>query len=203
MLAQIGSGPLAMADDDEWIGYESIINDLKGSTTTKIQPMDPFDSLWMHAGLGFATSHVQVRPENGKAAQGFLTGVEANFGIDLFSRVWQAETSLRSFNTESLSPDLRVALKEFDLKVMHTSTLSSKLKLRLGGGLAARYMKAHSHTTRFSEYTTPATILNAALRTQMTSTLGLSADVSLRNAMIAETVDRSALNASLRLDAQF
>lgn len=187
----------------EEMNFDDIVSDLRGSTEGKLGPVDPFDDIMIHAGLGLATSYLSVRPEMGGRQTGFLTGVEANFGIDLFSRSWQAETSLRSFNSEKFSNDFTASLKEFDLKIMHTLSISSKMKLRMGGGLAARYMKVDSNLAVQNEYTTPASIFDGALRAQLTPALGIGAEVSLRNALISESIDRSSLNAALRLDAQF
>lgn len=199
------TGPLTYADSEDLVDYDQIISDLKGSTESKLPEVstDPFDNVMLHAGVGLATSYIRVRPELGKSHSGFLTGVEANFGIDLFSKNWQAETSLRSFNSEQFTPDLNVSLKEFDLKIMNTQPVAGKLKLRLGAGLAARYMNVSSPQAKQTEYTTPASIFDGALRAQITPNIGIGGELSLRTALISESIDRSAMNAAIRLDAQF
>lgn len=198
------TGPLTKVFADEELGYDAIVEDLEGSTRTSAgYAPDPFENVLIHANVGVVSSRLQVEHSEFGSASTFLTGAEAGFGIDLFSPYWQAEGTARSFNSERIGENGRVSLKEFDLRIMNTSHLNRHWRLRLGGGLAARYIQLSTPQEGQRKSTTPASILATALMVQVTKGLAVGADFSWRSALIAETTDRSALNMGLRLDAQF
>lgn len=189
---------------EEELDYDSIVSELKASSRTSIpSEVDPFDSIAIYGALGLTSTLLNVAPELGSSKSGLLTGFEAGFGIDLFTPAWQAEGTVRSFNEDRLSSTMKVSLKEFDLKFMHTSPISNRLKLRIGGGLAARYMRLDSPETLKSRYTTPASIIDVELKAQVTKILAIRTDISIRNSLISETVDRSAIQGALKMDFQF
>ena len=187
-------------------GYNSIVNELSSSTAWPPEG-DPLDSVKLHAGLGMATSYVNVEPEHGKTVGGLLAGIETSFGIDLLSNYWLAEGSVRSFNNDHLTRGTIVGLKEFDLKVIYHDTLASQFSYRFGTGLAARYLTLSStlgeRLTDQERYTTPSAIFLVGLSARISGMISVGTDFSLRTAMISDTVDKTALNAALRLDAQF
>ena len=197
------SGPLPVLAQEDVMDYEAIVDDLNGASHMRVENMDPWSQALIHSSIGFATTFIDVEPENGPSATGVLTGAEVSFGIDLFSPTWKAEGALRSFNRDRLDGDTSVSLKEFDLKLMHSSPLTSKLRMEIGGGLAARYLTASSPFTMKSEYTTPASILGVGLRSQLTKIIGLGIDLSLRTPLIDETIDRSSISSSFKVNAVF
>ncbi len=203
-LLTLVTGPWTVALANEEVGYDDIIQDLQGSTRTSVEtPPDPFDTVMIHATVGVVSSRIQIEQSEIGSASAFLNGAEAGFGIDLFSPNWQAEGSARSFNSERIGDKGQVSLKEFDLRIMNTSYLNRHWRLRLGGGLAARYLQLSTPTLGVQRSTTPSSLFASALMVQVTKSLAVGADFSWRSALITETPDRSALNAGLRLDAQF
>lgn len=193
-----------MAFADEVMDYDAIIEDLNGSSRMEFaEDRDPFSKVKIHASLGMTASYIDVEPEYGPGASGILAGAEATLGIDLFSAAWQAEGAIRSFNSEKLDADTSVSLKEFDLKILHTLPLSAKLRMQLGGGLAARYMNVRSPFTAGSDYTTPASILGLGFKFQLNKVIGIGLEGSVRTALVDDTIDRSAVNGSIRLNALF
>lgn len=201
--------PLVQAQgllDDE-MDYDSIVESLGATTRAPLEDTDPLANVLLHASLGLASSYISIEPELGSGRSGFLKGIEASFGIDLFSRQWQAEGSVRSFNNDRIDRSTEIGLKEFDLKFLYLGALTRGVKFRTGAGLAARYLNVVNSgatpLTAQSTYTTPASIFFGGMAAQITRNLSIGADLSLRTALIKETVDKSAVGASLRIDAQF
>lgn len=151
------------------------------------------------------TSHLTMVSPNGIEQTGFMKGVEINLGIDLFSKYWLAEGSLRSFGEEEFSHS-NASLKEFDLKLTYHNQLFPYIKVRTGGGIAARYLTYTdldaSPATKV-EYTTPSSLIYAGIQAELSRMMSLGLELSYRNTMIEETVDKSALDASVRIDAHF
>ena len=197
------TGPSPVFGSADVMDYEAIVDDLKGSTQMSVGDTDPWSRVLIHSSIGFATTFIDVEPENGPSASGLLSGIEVGFGVDLFSPAWKAEGALRSYNTGRLDSNTSVSLKEFDLKLLHMSSLSSRLKMEIGGGLAARYLTTRSPFTKQSEYTTPASIIGVGLRSQLTKMVGLGVDISLRTSLIDESIDRSSVSGSLKINALF
>jgi hypothetical protein len=196
-------------EDEDFMSYDAIVNELSSSSKSSLPGLpegDSFDSILLHAGVGLATSYVFLSPKEGPRSYGFLKGFEANLGIDLFSRNWLAEGSLRSFGTEELRRDSYASLKEFDLKVVYQDALTGKMLFRLGGGMAARYLNykfENDKGTQEQKFSTPATLISAGLKAQITSALSIGTELGYRSALVQDTIDDSAIDASLRLDARF
>lgn len=201
-LTLVGS---AWAAEEEMSYDEIVANFNTSSRTSASEVRDPFDDVRIQAGLGLASSFIQVKPENAGRASGVLNGVEAHFAIDLFSNNWQAEGAVRSFQTERINPNLYVGLKEFDLAVYYTHFMTSGWSSQFGAGLAARYMHVRdlNETTNQTDYTTPASIFSARLLKAIGRQVHVGADLSYRGALIEETVDKSSLNAGLRMNLIF
>ncbi len=201
----------AVEDDttEDWMSYDNIISELSVNNSTKAAlpaSGDPFDHILIHTGVGLATTYVFLSPESGPRVYGFMRGFEVNFGIDLFSRNWMAEGSLRSFGTEELRKNTEASLKEFDLKVVYNDSLSKKLAYRFATGMAARYMDFKyigAQGPEAKSYSTPSAILSTGLRAKISKAVSLGTDVGYRWALVDDTIDESAIDAGLRLDAHF
>lgn len=201
---------LALATEEgEWVGYDSIVKELSASQSSTPLPeesVDPFDTILLHAGAGLVTSHISLSPKYGSRISGFMNGFEANLGIDLFSRHWIAEGSVRTFGSEEITTLQQVSLQEFDLKLVYQTPLARKWIMRAGTGLAARYLKYKELTAaglEESNYSTPAGIMSVNLSTPITKSVSLGADLGYRWALIDDSIDRSSLDGSLRIDAHF
>ncbi|MEO0335015.1 MAG: hypothetical protein AAF202_01380, partial [Pseudomonadota bacterium] len=164
------------------------------------------ENVKLHSSVALATSFITIRPEEAGYISGFLRGVEFNFGIDLLSEDWLAEVSVRSYQPDDINSDTQISMREFDLKVTYESRLSRSIKGRFSGGLAARYLRFISRNQEEvlrDRYTTPASIFSAGLAFSLTKVLSLGADLSYRTALIDDSVDRSSLDAALRIGAEF
>lgn len=196
-------------EGEDWVSYDSIISELstsKGNANEVLPSDDAFDQIKLHAGVGLATSYVFVSPKQSSRVYGFLRGFEANMGIDLFSRKWMAEGTFRSFGSEELRQGEEISLKEFDLKVVYQDKMSNKLGYKFASGLASRYLNyiANTPNGRIEEkYSTPSAILATGLRAYVSPMISVGADVGYRWAMVEDTIDESAIDAALRLDARF
>lgn len=202
----------ADSEDEDLIGYDVIVKELsqkneapsRGTTRSRLNHRtsdDPFANVLIHFGAGYATSMQTLTFENGPKAYLSQKGFQAALGIDLFSENWMAEGTARSFG-DGEDGDTRVSLKEFDLKIFYKDRFSPNLGFRAGGGLSARYMTLHTAAGSM-DYTTPSSVGTLGLDLFLSKGFSLGLDLSARNTMVAETMDQSSYDATLRMDTHF
>lgn len=207
-------------DDDtsDYVSYDSIVEDLQKQNTKQIAPAasktsarrswfatdsaanDPFENIWIHAGVGFAQTAQNLSLPNGVGAYMAGRGVQAAVGIDILGPNLTAEGAVRTFG-ETEDSSSKISLKEFDLKVLY-KTRRSSLGLRAGAGLSARYMTVRSGFDTY-DITTPASVLMIGGDIYLTSSVSLGLDLATRNAMISETFDKTSYDGTIRLDTHF
>jgi hypothetical protein len=199
-------------DDNSFVSYDNIVNELKESAKEPqvqvVTPRDDFgwEEVAIHGGLGIGASYASVTSPSGIRGSGLMTGWAANFGINLFSRYWRAEGAFNSFSQSSLAADLKAELKEFELRAVYLPPLEDNMVLRLGAGIAARYMSLNAqgdgHWETF-QATTPSTVFLLGFERKITKSLSLGPDISYRAALVSDTFDKSGWDASFRLNASF
>lgn len=190
------------AEDEDGLSYDAIINQLNTQKVrTHITASNPFSDIKMHAGVGFAMSTIDVGL-NGYQND-FAQGVEVNLGIDLFSRTWEAEGSFRTLSNPSFDRKAKLTLSEFDLKIVNTPYSRSYFSLRVGGGLAARYLEFKENQGDVLNYKTPSSILFVGMNALITPGFSAGIEGSLRSSFIDDTIDKNAFQASIRLDSHF
>lgn len=203
-------------DSNDYVGYDSIVDDLQKQTakqpsTSKTSAKknwfssnapgaDPFENVWIHAGVGFAQTTETLSLPNGNGAYMSGRGVQAAVGIDILGPNLSAEGAVRTFG-ETEDSATKVSLKEFDLKVLYRTRRSS-LGIRAGAGLSARYMTVRSGTDTY-DITTPASIVTVGGDFYFTSQVSVGIDVATRNAMISESFDKTSYDGTIRLDTHF
>lgn len=208
-VAIILSSPLTASgyvDDEDVMGYEAILNELSRESNRPVlratskanRSSDPLDSVLFHGGIGLASLMQMVTFEDGSTHYLGQKGIQASFGIDLFSPYWIAEGTARTFAPTEGSRD-RVSLQEFELKVFHKDRVSNQIGYRVGAGLSARYMNLH-RSQDVVTYTTPSGVVTFGLDLYANEMMSLGADINGRAAMIAETPDQRSVDATLRLD---
>jgi hypothetical protein len=193
---------------DDYYSYDEIIKSLdKGRVTTKAPPRESsFEKIKMHASVGMIGSYITVAPKAGKLMTGVLNGFDATFGIDLFDPSWVTEFGMRSFNeTKMNDKSTSLALREFDLKVVYQPEVTKYLRVRVGGGLAARYLTYDnsSDNSGRQKYTTPASLIKAGFIARLTDMLSLGVDLSYRSRLIYDNIDQNALDSTIRADISF
>jgi hypothetical protein len=198
------------ADEASFSNYDSIVNELKASSTDEKPQTSADDAEWddvaIHGGLGLATSYVSPTAPSGVSGAGFLTGVEFNFGINLFTRLLRAEGAFSNFTQSELNSGIKADLKEFELRLIYTPETKDGILLRFGAGLAARYMSIDSYNGgnwTNAQSSTPSSLFLVGFEKKLTKSLAIGPDVSYRSTLVGDTFDRSAWDASLRLNATF
>ncbi|MCM2282891.1 MAG: porin family protein [Bdellovibrionaceae bacterium] len=207
LLTFLSSPPTSFAqseEDEDLMDYDQIVRELSHGPTNRAQATstttNPFDSVLMHGGVGLASTFSSI-PYQGQRIQLHQQGFQAALGIDLFSEHWLAEGTARSFGNAEYN-QVNVGLKEFDLKVYYRDRIGSKLGVRAGAGLSARYLTVKSGKSE-TVYSTPASVLGLGLEYFLGRSVSLGAEVSARNTLIDETIDRSAIDGTLRVDTHF
>ncbi|HEX4924699.1 MAG TPA: hypothetical protein VFV50_11455 [Bdellovibrionales bacterium] len=188
----------ARAAEDDEIGYDTLVKELSAESPGS---GDMFANVEIHFGAALANSMATIVPKGGSTLYSAQRGVQASLGIDLFSRHWLAEGSFINYIDRKID-EYDVRLKEFDLKVIYRTRLDGSIGMRLGGGLAARYLTLE--TGGASEtFTTPFTVISGGLETYLVKNFSLGAEVAARTTMTYETPDHSALDLTLRFDGHF
>ncbi|MCH2535203.1 MAG: hypothetical protein MK008_12235 [Bdellovibrionales bacterium] len=202
--------------DENYMGYDDIVKELSRNSTKqsdiKTTNLDPLEMVRIHTGVGFSSSQLTVQEFNDNDISGFHQGIELNFGIDLFSPVWIAEGTVRSFGSKELENN-KISLKEFDLKFVHLTPINYFVNFKFGMGIAARYLTVESQSTdeivtlntapQKVEYSTPSSLFIMGLQTFLTNSVSLGIDIAYRSAMIDETIDKRSIDANLRIDTHF
>ena len=201
----------AAAQSDYDINYDGIVSELSQSRgkVDSYYDEDPFDKIKLHGGVGIVTSIINLGLENSDIA-GLHSGVEANFGIDLFSERWMAEGSVRSFGEAEIDGH-NISLKEFDLKLTNHNRLGRALQYRAGFGLAARYLdylnpqqvSLSAAGKSPTKYTTPASIFYFGVNAVLSKTVTLGIEAAYRSPMISETIETGAFDTGLKVDFHF
>ncbi len=200
-------------DEEETYSYDVIVNSLNRQVesqdqatsrarNTNVTSNDPFENVWMHAGAGLVNVTQTIDYDDGSKAYLNQKGVQASLGIDLFSPNWMAEGTVRSFD-DNEDTSTQVSLKEFELKIFFKDRMAKNLGYRVGGGLSGRYMTITRQGLETLDYSTPSSVGTVGIDLFLTDRFSLGAEISARSAMIAETLDRSSLDGTLRLDAHF
>ncbi len=188
---------------------------VRGTPRTKKQPAaqistryksgrDPFENVWIHAGVGIAQATQNIDLPNSTSVHLAGRGVQATLGIDILGPFLSAEGSVRNFGESEDSPQgiaTKIALKEFDLKIL-VKTREGRFGLKAGGGLSARYMTVRSGLETF-DITTPASVLQVGGDLYLSPSISLGIDLAARTAMISETFDRSSIDGTIRVDTHF
>lgn len=201
--------------ETDYQSYDSIVEDLQKQNDTKpaatrvtakrswfsnASDKDPFENVWIHAGVGFAQTTQTLSLPNGVSAHMAGRGVQAAVGIDILGPNLQAEGAVRTFG-EAEDSLAKISLKEFDLKILFKARRSS-FGLRAGGGLSARYLTVRSGADTY-DVTTPASVLTLGGDFFITPAVSLGIDLATRNAMISETFDKTSYDGTIRLDTHF
>jgi hypothetical protein len=191
---------------DDYSSYDDIIRELRGAEVTASAPArdSGFDAIRIHAGAGFVTSRANLKTPGGLPDSASFNGAEVFMGVDLFSRYWQAEGALRSFNPEDFSKTT-IALREFDLKITHRDYFSRSFFWRAGAGMTARYLSFARRLEGLenANYTTPASLFLLGVGTQLTANFSFGAEINYRAALITDTIERSAVDGNLRMTGTF
>lgn len=194
---------LVLADDDDsYTGFDSIVSQLE--TAAEDAPpaqVDDWDEVALHGGVGFVVSNYQIHEVKGSrslAASGMMKGFQAHFGMNMFSRNVLMEGIFRKYSSDNISNAYVVDLKEFELRGVFLPMIRGKMKMRAGAGLTARYMSLNN-----DKASTPFASVLVGFERMLTPTMAVGPDFSYRSALTSDTFDKSAWDASIRLNATF
>lgn len=198
--------------DEDYISYDRIVDDLQTESkrqtreTNRVRSKlsylgpDPFENVWIHAGVGFAQTTANIDLPSGGSTHMSARGIQAAVGIDILGPNLSAEGTVRNFG-ETEDSASKIQLKEFDLKIF-AKHREGRFGLRGGAGLSARYMTVKTPSDVF-EVTTPASVLQLGGDLYLSKSISVGLDLSARTAMIAETFDRTSYDGTIRLDTHF
>jgi hypothetical protein len=200
----VNIGTLAWADESEYdeVSYDSLVSELTQINTSRSErQVSPFEDVRIHTGVSLVTAMTNVVLRDEKLTS-INSGMQLSLGIDLFSKYWIAEGSLRSFDDYN-SGKQTITLKEFDMKFLHSVPVSS-YNIYGGLGLSARYLYLHNNETNAqNDYSTPASIVFLGFNKELGKSVSVGAECSRRATLISDTPDKTAYDLSLRMNAYF
>lgn len=178
--------------------YDNIVKELKSSLKEPLpQKKVDDDSMKINAGAALVGSYVTAN-----AGSAMLSGFDLHLGIELFSPEWLAETSVRSFSQGRIERGSTLSLDEYDLKLVHQSRLQKNLNLRIGGGMAAQYLKTNVGGNTSSDQT-PSLLALVGVDKAFSPKVSLGPDVSYRMPLVSDSSEKGSFDASLRLNFYF
>lgn len=207
LLLSVPSWAQSNVEEEEGLGYDALLQKLSRAEQNSYSSYtrDSLDDVKIHLGVGMANSVFTVAHKDGERTFAAQRGVEVALGIDLFSPSWLAEGTFRNFG-DTAYENSEIALKEFDLKMIYHTLFTRGWGVRVGGGIAARYLDVRydGPAGKYEErYQTPASVFGAGLETYLNSKFSLGADASIRNSLIDETPDKTAFDLTLRVNGHF
>ncbi len=211
--------PQEASDDAYFEGYDSIIHDLNREVERPILRArqnarsgdDGLSQVWFHGGVGATMMMQTLDFDDGSKMYLTMKGIQVAGGIDLFSRQWRAEGTLRNFG-ETTEQATHVSVQEFELKILFHDRLPGQLGFHAGAGLSARYMSIHRpfavspvaggpHSNN-GDYTTPTSLASGGLDFFLSDRLTIGLELAARDAVVSETIDQSSFDTTLRIDLQ-
>lgn len=202
-VSLLGASTVVVADDeDSYTGFDSIVSQL---TTASEDPLpsqvDDWDEVAIHGGVGFIVSSYQIHEVKGGTsieANGLMKGFQAHFGMNMFSKNVLMEGIFRKYSSDNVATNYVVDLKEFEMRGVFLPMIKGKMKMRAGAGLTARYMSLNN-----DKASTPFASVLVGFERMLSPTVAVGPDLSYRSALTSDTFDKSAWDASIRLNATF
>lgn len=154
-----------------------------------------------HIGLGFMQTFYDANTPGSKNSIQNQGGLLLNVGIDIFSPQWAMEGSYANFGTQE-SNALRLALREYSLKVLHKPNMGGLWNLRLGAGFSSRFLDI-SQSNSNTRHQTPSALFTFGLESHLNSFMSIGADLNFKTAMISETIDKNSVDLAFRIDTHF
>jgi hypothetical protein len=184
-------------------GYDEIVEDLtsrRGTASTRLQNSDFFSDVKIYLGAGWVNSFFQPANSDTKDLI-WHSGVMLTLGIDLLSRHWIAEGSIKNYGSTSLNGN-EYSLKDFDLKLIHQAKPWAAVRSRWGVGLGGRFLE-HKNLEGSHSYSTPYATASVGLMGLLSDHIQLGGEVGARTSLVSETIDRFSFDAAIKLDTFF
>lgn len=194
---------LAEDEDDNYTNYDSLVSQLEMQAEEPVPVTSDIDweEVALHGGLGLIASYYNINQSaagSTVSASGMMRGFQLHFGVNLFTRRARVEGVFRNYASESINNQYVVDLKEFEFRGIYLPPMSDKMKLRFGGGLAARYMTLNSEKA-----STPVAAFLVGFERSITPTVSFGPDLTYRSPLVSDTFDKASFDASLKMNATF
>jgi hypothetical protein len=216
-LSWLPSSATMAQTDDEYIKYEQIVKELQSQVDRpevaapvirtkkpKAEFTDSFADIMIHVGLGGAIRTQTVGFNSAGAASNFNLferGYQGALGVDLFSKRWLVEGTVRSFASQD-NPNLISSLKEIEMKLLYRQNVQPSMEARYGFGLGARSLSISTPYIQISE-STPVAIGSVGFGYYINSMLSVGVEGAVRSAMISDSRDRFSVDGTVRVDSHF
>lgn len=186
--------------------FEVIVNELRSEAEESVTPtvsMDDWGEVSVHGGFGLSTSYVRYSGPLQRSGSSLMKGFEAHIGMNLFTRKARAEAIFRNYANESVGSDVELNLRELEGRVVFFPPLRDKLLLRMGAGMSVRNMGISVGDVANRRTNGLASSLLVGLERKVSPHVSLGPDISYRSPLHRDSIDKSAWDAALRLNATF
>lgn len=197
---------LALPGGDEYdeVTYEDLVQRIsqKKNQISRSQTEPQLESLMIHAGFGLTTAVNSINI-NGKDTLKSQNGFQLSLGIDLFSENFMAEGAIRNFGQSYSGFETR-SLREFDLKLLYHDKYANHTGFHLGSGLGTRFLKISDSASNVNiSDTTPALIAVGGIDAYVARNTSVGFEMGWRSALVTSTIDKNAMDLTVRLDSSF
>lgn len=185
--------------DYEEVTYDELLNELSTKKNKLVNDhVSPFDTVMIHAGLGYISSFANYRANNQNLNR-YQNGLQLSLGIDLFSPNWYSEGVFRNYGVTSQGEE-SINLKEFDLKVGYKAPIAQMWSYSLASGLSNRFLTITDSSKSIDvNTTTPSLLLSAGVYINPNKNLALGLEGSAHSALVNRTVDRDSVDFAFRI----
>lgn len=182
-------------------GYQQIVESLQNQTQVgRISPLKMPPQT--HFTMGIVSTFGQIQPGTEGASSSYQKlGLDLGVGADLFSSEWRGEAHFKNFGDPSQG-NTEVTIQEFDLRLLHSQTLTPGFRLHFGGGASARYTKWYGGETNRSAQT-PTLFGNAGVSSKITNDLDWGIEGIVRRSLIGNALDLQSFDTSVQVRSRF
>jgi hypothetical protein len=193
-------------EDDSFVNYDAIVNDLRASADTEPRPVREefdWDEVALSGGLSLSGSFANFNVPSRGPVSGLMKGFEAHIGFNLFSKVARAEAAFSNYGQESLASNVVADMREYEARLVFLPFLQDKLLMRMGASLSERSISLHSGNGPSIQDTLAYYSLLLGCERKVSSNVSFGPDIAYHAPFYSSPVARSSWDTSLRLNATF
>ena len=186
------------AEDENYISYDSIVNELTLKQPSAI-PQEYFEAP-LYIGFGYVNSTSKINGSNIPLDKMSLQGLQFSMGMDMLPRFTTAIQLTYLTNNTKNSTEMDAL--EFDLMGIFKPQINSILSGRLGAGIGVRNVDIKAPKTQ-TQFTNPLAIFVGGVEARVSKQVGIVTDVSYKNALTTNNAEKYVVDFGVRIDGHF
>lgn len=187
----------AMAEDESYESYDTIINELSSKQSSLLSS---YSSHPIHIGFGYVNSTSKINGPSIPVDKMTLQGAQLSLGMDIFEN-FSSNVQL-TYLTPNTKNNTEMEAMEFDLVGLFKPELGRVVDGRFGLGLGIRNVDIKAPQTQ-TEFTNPLAMLIAGIEAKITKQVGFVTEVTLKNSLTSSNAEKHVVDFGLRVDGHF